>query len=82
MGFKLRNQVLPEDHIAIGGVRLKVVEPVVRCNLTKTNPETGIRDAETLGTLETHYGHKNFGVYCQVIAGGAVAEGDPAGLVG
>jgi uncharacterized protein YcbX len=66
--------------IAVGGARLRVVERVVRCNLTRTNPETGIRDADTLGALETHYGHKDFGVYCEVIAGGTVTEGDPAGL--
>jgi hypothetical protein len=67
--------------ITLGGARLKVIEPVVRCNLTKTNPETGVRDADTLGALEAGWGHKNFGVYCQVIEGGSVAEGDSAGLV-
>jgi uncharacterized protein YcbX len=66
--------------IAIGGARLKVVERVVRCNLTKTNPETGVRDLDTLGALESNYGHKDFGFYCEVIEGGLVAEGDPAGL--
>jgi uncharacterized protein YcbX len=66
--------------IAVGGARLRVVERVIRCNLTKTNPETGIRDADTLGALSAHYGHKDFGVYCQVIDGGVVAEGDAAGL--
>jgi len=75
--------------ITLGSALLKVVEPVVRCNLTKTNPETGVRDADTLGALEAGWGHKNFGVYCQVIEGGPVAEGDdvdfaaecgPAGL--
>jgi hypothetical protein len=66
--------------IAVGGARLRVVERVVRCNLTRTNPETGVRDADTLGALEAHYGHKDFGVYCEVIAGGTVTEGDPAGL--
>jgi uncharacterized protein YcbX len=66
--------------IVVGGARLKVVERVVRCNATKNNPETGIRDAETLGALETHFGHKDFGVYCEVIEGGPVADGDLAGL--
>jgi uncharacterized protein YcbX len=65
--------------ITVGGTRMKVVERVVRCNATKNNPETGIRDADTLGALETHYGHKEFGVYCEVIEGGPVAEGDLAG---
>jgi uncharacterized protein YcbX len=67
--------------IAVGGARLRVVERVVRCNATKNNPETGIRDADTLGALETHFGHKDFGVYCEVVEGGPVAEGDSAGLV-
>ena len=44
---------------------------------------------KSLGALEAHFGHKDFGVYCQVITGRpvaegdrveAVAEGDPAGL--
>lgn len=66
--------------IVIGAARLRVVERVGRCSLTKANPETGIRDADTLGALSAHYGHKDFGVYCQVVEGGGVAEGDAAGL--
>ena len=65
------------SEIAIGGARLRVVERVVRCNATKANPETGLRDAETLGALESHFGHKDFGVYCEVVEGGTVAAGDP-----
>lgn len=66
--------------ITVGCARLKVVERVVRCNATKNNPATGIRDADTLGALEAHFGHKEFGVYCEVIEGGPVADGDLAGL--
>lgn len=66
--------------LILGGARLRVVERIGRCNATKANPETGRRDAETLAALETHYGHKDFGVYAEVIAGGPVAEGDPAML--
>lgn len=68
------------DEITVGGARLKVVERIERCNATKANPETGIRDADTVGTLEAAYGHKDFGVSCEVVEGGPVAEGDPAGL--
>lgn len=63
--------------ITIGGARLEVVERVERCNATKANPETGIRDADTLGALTDGYGHKDFGVYARVIEGAAVSEGDP-----
>ena len=69
------------NEIAVGGAKLRVVERVVRCNATKNNPATGIRDADTLGALESHYGHKDFGVYCEVIGGGTVSEGDPAAVV-
>ena len=69
------------SEIRIGGARLKIVERVVRCNATKSNPETGIGDADTLSALETHYGHKDFGVYAQVVEGGTVAEGDLAALI-
>ncbi|MDH3667005.1 MAG: MOSC domain-containing protein [Paracoccaceae bacterium] len=65
------------SEITVGGARLKVIERVERCNATKANPETGVRDADTLGALETHYGHKDFGIYAQVIAGATVSEGDP-----
>jgi uncharacterized protein YcbX len=65
-----------DGEIAIGGVRLNVVERIERCNATKANPEMGIRDADTLGALIDGYGHKDFGVYCEVIEGGAVAVGD------
>ena len=66
--------------ITIGGARLKVVERVVRCNATKNNPETGARDADTLGALEAQFGHKDFGVYCEVVEGGPVATSDLAKL--
>ena len=67
--------------IAIGDTRLKVIERITRCNAAKANPATSIRDAETLSGLESHYGHKDFGIYCQVVAGGPIGDGNPAGPV-
>jgi len=64
------------QEIAIGDVRLKVCERITRCRATCANPETGRLDADTLGALEDGYGHQDFGVYAEVIAGGRIGTGD------
>jgi hypothetical protein len=43
---------------------------------TAVDPATGMRDADTLGGLEAGWGHRDFGVYAEVVAGGRVATGD------
>ncbi|MCU0905620.1 MAG: MOSC domain-containing protein [Tabrizicola sp.] len=62
--------------ITIGGARLRVEEPIGRCRATGANPVTGQQDADTMGALETHYGHTDFGIFARVIAGGRIALGD------
>ncbi len=62
--------------LKLGAAELDVVEPITRCRMTEANPDTGQRDADTLGALRRGYGHQDFGVYARVTAGGAVAEGD------
>lgn len=62
--------------LRIGGARLRVVEPITRCTATEANPETGRRDAPTLSALEAAWGHRDFGVYAEVIEGGRIATGD------
>ena len=64
------------NKITVGEVEFEVVEPIKRCNATKTNEKTGLRDADTLSTLQMNFGHKNFGVYCKVISSGRICEGD------
>lgn len=63
--------------IRIGAATLRVREAVVRCAATKANPETGLRDAQTIETLFAQFGHRDFGVYAEVMTGGTVALGDP-----
>ena len=60
----------------MGGAELEVVEPIKRCNATKTNERTGVRDADTLSALDKNFGHKNFGVYCKVVSSGLTSVGD------
>lgn len=62
--------------LAIGEARLKVVERITRCRATCANPVTGRLDADTLGALETAYGHTDFGVYALVTSRGRIAAGD------
>ena len=47
-----------------------------RCRATEANPETGRRDTDTLGALES-WGHTDFSVQAECVAPGAVRPGDP-----
>ncbi len=66
--------------IRVGGATLAVRERITRCVATTVNPATGVSDADTLAALQAGWGHKDFGVYAEVVAGGPVAVGDPASL--
>lgn len=63
--------------LMVGDVRLRVTERIERCMATTANPDTGKRDADTLGTLNS-WGHQDMGVYAQVIDGGEIALGQSA----
>lgn len=63
--------------LRIGAAELRIEVRITRCKATCVNPETGRADADTLGALETHWGHQDFGVYARVTRGGAIAIGDP-----
>ncbi len=54
------------QRLRIGTVEFDVREEIRRCLATTANPETGKRDADTLGALNTTFGHQNFGVYAVV----------------
>ncbi len=60
----------------VGGAVLEVMVRITRCQATMANPDTGRRDADTLGALNDGYGHQDFGVYARVVDGGDVARGD------
>jgi len=62
--------------ITLGGATLRIREPIVRCLATTANPETGERDADTLGILNHTWDHQNFGIYAEVTKGGPVAISD------
>lgn len=62
--------------VRIGACILRVRERTDRCLATTANPETGKRDADTLGALK-QWGHQDFSVRAEVIQGGNIALGDP-----
>jgi uncharacterized protein len=61
----------------LGQARIRVIERIGRCAATNVNPTSGARDLNIPLTLERAFGHADCGVFAQVIAGGAVRQGDP-----
>ena len=67
--------------LRIGNAELHVEEPILRCLATTANPETGMRDADTLGALKHHWDHQFFGVYAVVTQGGNIEVGQEVVVV-
>ncbi len=63
-------------HLSIGGAVLRIEERIIRCLATMANPDTGIRDVDTLAGLQAAYGHQDFGVSGVVVQSGPIAIGD------
>ncbi len=62
--------------LRIGSAELHVRESIKRCKATNANPETGVRDADTLAVLRQGWGHQDFGIYAEVVTSGNVSVGD------
>ncbi|MDD2861337.1 MAG: MOSC domain-containing protein [Acidiphilium sp.] len=62
--------------LAIGAARLVVVERINRCAATCVNPGTGLRDANPVKELMTHFGHVDCGVFAEVVTPGRIGVGD------
>ena len=68
--------------VRLGGAVVLVRETVGRCAVTTRDPDTGVRDLETLDTIAAYRAHVPsreplpFGVWCEVVQPGRVAVGD------
>jgi uncharacterized protein YcbX len=70
--FELVGQVLT----TASGLRLRVTKRIERCAATNVDPATGLRDLQIPKALMRAYGHFDCGVYGEVLADGAIAEGE------
>jgi uncharacterized protein YcbX len=55
-------------------------KPIVRCIATHANPDTGVRDLDTLDLLRDHFGRDTLGHYFSVDQSGRIARGDAVSL--
>ena len=69
--------------VRVGDAVVAVRAHVGRCAVTTRDPDTGIRDLDTLGAIAAYRVDVEtreplpFGVWCQVVQAGRVAVGDP-----
>ena len=66
--------------VRLGSVLFEVRERITRCKATMANPDTGRRDADTLGALQS-WNHQDFGVYAAVLSGGRLKRGDTVEVI-
>lgn len=67
---------------APSGLRFKITKRTVRCAATNVDPDTGQRDLDIPWTIDRRLGHRDLGVYMEVIAGGGLAQEDGLRVVG
>ena len=62
--------------IMIGAARAKITLRTKRCPATEVNPSTARRDMPLPRHLMSHYGHRDMGVYAEILEGGVLRPGD------
>ena len=62
--------------LTIGGVRVAVTKPTVRCRAIQVDPSKGVDDIDLVSQLYIHFGHTIMGVYTSVEQGGRISVGD------
>ncbi|WP_424927917.1 MOSC domain-containing protein [Amaricoccus tamworthensis] len=71
---------LLDKKLRIGGATFVVRERITRCTATGVDPETGEPDTDTLRLLQENWGHRDFGVYAEVVGDGIASVNDVAVL--
>ena len=62
--------------IAIGTARFYIVQRTERCPATEVDLSTGTRDLKIPSLLYQQYGHRDMGIYAEVVRGGVINAGD------
>lgn len=73
--------LVDRELVAPSGLRLQVIKRIERCAATNVDPVTGIRDLQIPKALMKGYGHVDCGIYCRIVAGGTLGEGERLTLV-
>jgi uncharacterized protein YcbX len=73
--------------IGLGDTVLQISAPVPRCAMTTHDPETGLRDFDTLRAIKDYRGQANgkdlmFGVWGEVETPGVIRLGDEVRVLG
>jgi uncharacterized protein YcbX len=73
-------------HLRLGQAVVEVGGPIPRCVVTTLDPQTGVKDFDTLKVIASYRGVTpdrdiNFGVYAEVLQVGTIALGDEAELI-
>ena len=67
---------------APSGLRLKLTQRTQRCAATNVDPVSGLRDLDIPWALDARLGHRDCGIYAEVVAGGSLRAGDALTLLG
>ncbi|SMR81758.1 hypothetical protein SAMN04488030_2179 [Aliiroseovarius halocynthiae] len=68
--------------LRVGEAEFEVREHITRCLATTASTRTGERDADTLGVLNTHWGHRDCGIYAVVTKPGVIVREEPVEVIG
>jgi uncharacterized protein YcbX len=70
------NDLVGHDINGPGGLKLQVIKRIERCAATNVDPDSGARDMQIPKALMQNYGHVDCGIYCRIVSGGTLREGD------
>jgi uncharacterized protein YcbX len=73
--------------VRLGSAVIRVLRPVARCVITTQDPETGLKDFDTISAIKAYRGLRagtkaDFGVYAAVESPGTVRVGDRVEVLG
>lgn len=71
---------LLDREINIGDARLRILKRTQRCPATQVNLMTAQRDIDVPELLNETYGHRDMGVYAEVVGGGTIKTGSAVTL--
>lgn len=70
------NELVGRELETAAGLRLHVIKRIERCAATNVDPATGMRDLQIPKTLMQGYGHVDCGIYCRIVTGGVLGDGE------